>query len=553
MASVKTAFGKTKIRWNHPLAHGLVGCWLFNEGAGTSSYSLCNPFDTLIYTGTNVTNLGFWVKGGNNTNSNQNCLFTGYDFRTNSGGINQAKLALPSSQLQPANAVSVFASVVFHSQGSPTLSNNPAVIAFGYNSSGGPPYYAYGINRVNANPNDLYFLDDAGGVSNALHVTNAILNQFDKKVSCALTFQNGGNIIGYVNGEQVGSSARSGSLSYSNGPIFINGDYNNESSNIAVDVIYVWNRQLSPYEISTLNNNPYKFLSPATPPVRKFYKGISVASETITGVSRITTVNDETITGKARITAASDQTITGKANILIQTAETITGKSRISAGQNQTITGKSRISAISDQTIIGKSRITVVSDQTISGKANIVATTTETITGKSNILSRTIETISGKANIVATIRETIAGKANIRNTFDRTITGKAKIVYLTTTETISGKANIIASTNQTIPGVSRIIRQTTETITGVANIKTQVLILSVDPVGAVVGQQTDITVTVTTAGDLFTSSAKIWFQEPPNDPTELATTYVNGNVITGVIPHSLLQTLGVAQIFVTPS
>lgn len=38
----KPAPGSTQINWSHPLAQGLVGCWLFNEGAGTP-HNLARP------------------------------------------------------------------------------------------------------------------------------------------------------------------------------------------------------------------------------------------------------------------------------------------------------------------------------------------------------------------------------------------------------------------------------------------------------------------------------------------------------------------------------
>lgn len=54
------------IRWDHPLAKGLVGCWLFNEGAGASASNLVTSqgnatlVDTVAYcpNGIRVTNPG---------------------------------------------------------------------------------------------------------------------------------------------------------------------------------------------------------------------------------------------------------------------------------------------------------------------------------------------------------------------------------------------------------------------------------------------------------------------------------------------------------------
>jgi len=58
---VKPPFGSVTIDWNHPLAQGLVGCWLFNEGAGLTAYDLAmNKHGAL-------TNGPLWVPGRTGT------------------------------------------------------------------------------------------------------------------------------------------------------------------------------------------------------------------------------------------------------------------------------------------------------------------------------------------------------------------------------------------------------------------------------------------------------------------------------------------------------
>jgi hypothetical protein len=41
----------TTIDWSHPLSRGLVGCWLFNEGAGKLANDLCNKNNAVITNG----------------------------------------------------------------------------------------------------------------------------------------------------------------------------------------------------------------------------------------------------------------------------------------------------------------------------------------------------------------------------------------------------------------------------------------------------------------------------------------------------------------------
>ena len=40
-----------QIDWGHPLARGLVGCWLFHEGAGSSLANLCGDYGRATPTG----------------------------------------------------------------------------------------------------------------------------------------------------------------------------------------------------------------------------------------------------------------------------------------------------------------------------------------------------------------------------------------------------------------------------------------------------------------------------------------------------------------------
>src|SRR3990172_6713988 len=58
----------SQINWGHPLAQGLVGCWLMNEGCGGKSYNLVNDLylSAKVGTGWSVKLLGSGILSNNN-------------------------------------------------------------------------------------------------------------------------------------------------------------------------------------------------------------------------------------------------------------------------------------------------------------------------------------------------------------------------------------------------------------------------------------------------------------------------------------------------------
>ena len=254
--SVKLPWGQSTIAWGSSLCNGLVGSWLFNERAGSNAYSGVNPNDILAIASVNVLNGGFWLCGY------KPAWNLGYRFRKPSGGVAYASLASPSAALKPANAVSLFWRGTCFSDGS--LGNNPAIAGMTYTSSNTSPYNAYGIFRVNGAPASLYFLDDAGA-SNAQLVAG-VIPTYQTTFDACITVKNGGNAVGYVNGSQVCSAARSGAMTYATSALLMGTDWVSglgaETTDQATDVLYIWNRQLSPAEVMFLHANPYAVLGP---------------------------------------------------------------------------------------------------------------------------------------------------------------------------------------------------------------------------------------------------------------------------------------------------
>jgi hypothetical protein len=249
-SQIKPPLGARLIQ-GHPLAANIVGCWLFNEVAGLLANSLVNGNDTLTLAG------GNWL----------NFLGALYDMTAGNG--THGLLTTPSAALQPANAVSLYWRGLRFGGGN--LSNNPAIAAMTFTSTAATPFYAYGVLRVNGSNTDLYYWDDAGGTANFQQITVLPNHQTTDIFDLGLTVRNGGNAVAYFNGRQVGSAARSGSLSYGSPRLILNDDFNTENAATAVEALYIWNRELSATEMLWLHVEPYDLLNWKTPKNRRYF------------------------------------------------------------------------------------------------------------------------------------------------------------------------------------------------------------------------------------------------------------------------------------------
>lgn len=258
---LKPTFSESRINWSHPLARGLVGAWLFNEFAGATAGNLVVPDDAFSLVGS-----GFWAFGNGG-------IQTGYDFGNSAYGL----LSNPTAKLKPANEASIFwrGAIESNAFAIPNLVNNPALIQMAYTNSNTSPFYALAINRINpvaagGSTQGLYWLDDAGGTSQAQQVNTAFA--FDQLFSAGITFKNGGNCVGYKDGIQQVSSARSGVLTYASPRLSVNCDLALAGSADAIpEVIYYWDRQLSKDESFWIAMEPYALIASRAPLLKKYF------------------------------------------------------------------------------------------------------------------------------------------------------------------------------------------------------------------------------------------------------------------------------------------
>ncbi len=247
------------INWNHPLALNLVGAWLFNENSGNARSLMANKDD--------------WsMVGTPNWNTGQ--PYGGVTLNVNNAS-NYGQLTSPSGLIKPTAQVSM------HWRGAQlgalSGTDNVAIASMSYTNSNSTPFWAYGIHRDHADNTALYWLDDAGSVSNNIHATGLLNSGTPSPVlACdiSLTYD-GANIHGYFNGVSKATAARTGSLAYASSLLQLGTNTSvggtGTTSNMATDLVLVYNRGLIADEVAWLHDEPYAMIAPATPRVRFFF------------------------------------------------------------------------------------------------------------------------------------------------------------------------------------------------------------------------------------------------------------------------------------------
>lgn len=263
------------IDWSHVLSRGLLGAWIFNEGGGTTIYSLVNPNDKFTASSLGVSlDLPAWnVIGG------YPVVGQSLNFNSLSSALDPAaKLTTPSAALTTSGPVSVFwAGQVLGDLGGASQ-NNPPLISMSYDNANSNPFYAYGILRKSNNignigNKDLYFVDDSGGTIRANAVSGGIAN-YNQYLTATYTVASGSQIA-YLNGIAATSANNSGSLSYGTGPQLNVNDFLTGSGSAQQDVfcIYIYGRVLSPYEIQWLHYHPLDLIKQSSKYIKYFVPG----------------------------------------------------------------------------------------------------------------------------------------------------------------------------------------------------------------------------------------------------------------------------------------
>ncbi len=256
------------ITFGHPLAANLVGCWLMNEGAGLQCGSLINGSDLLIFQAANT----IWVPG--------TTLGPGIHPSSAVDGANNGLLLTgPSSPLKPTSACSMF--VRFATNGNGDLNNNPPVASMYYKNTSTSPFVAYGIHRKAGDVTALYVLDDVGGTPNNTFVAGLIASTGGPYTAGFTIGPTSGKVTQYFAGRVVGTPAtRTGSFSYDATAEFVcmYAPFNAQITGIDLDVVYVWNRELSATEHLWLATDPYDFINWETPKTRFYARGFTAVA-----------------------------------------------------------------------------------------------------------------------------------------------------------------------------------------------------------------------------------------------------------------------------------
>lgn len=221
----------SQINWGHPLAKGLVGCWLMNEGAGGIIQDIARKNKGVLSSGM------VWLGGKPkfNGSSSINCG-------------NSSVLAPPEI------TVFVVASTTI------TTGLQQPIFEKDYTSAA-EPYYVWRLSfgrstdtpsgRIDAQWNQggtRYYILGSEGVKTG------------EKAYLALTIKSGTQKL-YKNGRVIASATNSGAITNYNTNAYFGISVTNPGTFTGiVDLGYVFNRALSPSEVQQLYAEPYGFI-----------------------------------------------------------------------------------------------------------------------------------------------------------------------------------------------------------------------------------------------------------------------------------------------------
>jgi hypothetical protein len=235
--NVKPPVGTT-IDWTHPLSRGLVGCWLFNEGAGAILNNLCGPWGKATKSATEV--------------FSNNGLLT--------SNITEYNSITYSPALRPITGITV---LVFCNINTVPIANEfPS--AFGCISGDRTLQALLGYQT-----NSPRLILKISGTRRDMNYATPTIDVGKNVIAFTWSGADGNNQI-YVNGTFSTSTNYPGTIDAATTDMFVAGAYgaaSYKSGNILYKEIALWNRSLSNNEIFQLTATPYCFLAPPNPKV----------------------------------------------------------------------------------------------------------------------------------------------------------------------------------------------------------------------------------------------------------------------------------------------
>ena len=254
-----------QLNLGHPLAQGIVGCWLFNENSGLRAYDLSGRGNT----GT-LTNGPTWSAGRRGR-------------ALNFDGVNDDVLAGTGSSLNITGNITIAAWIYPKSFGGGTKGRI-------FDKNDASPTVGYDLQLEDTTVNDGFAWVLGNGAASTSSNANVIqLNQWQHVV---LSY-NGSNCNFYVDGTSAGSPAFTTNSSSSS---TITASIGGRASDTArqfdglIDEVRIYNRALSSTEVRWLFTDPYACFVPPAPRLRYFIAAPPAA------VVTAATVEDESFT-----------------------------------------------------------------------------------------------------------------------------------------------------------------------------------------------------------------------------------------------------------------
>ena len=233
--------GIPRINWSHPLAWGLVTCYM--PGAyGKTIYDLTGQSPHLAWQ-TNAAR-GLYVEG------------VGLNSRAANGGAQ----ATATANLKMTVGASLFWHGLVVSQD--IVVNSCDLIGVDYDNANNAPYFGYGITTGVLSGTDIGLQWNSGG---AAAFSSATLTPTNETLySIGGTFAIGGNAVLYADGAVLNSTAFGASApSYTASSMLSIGAWSSEPTYAfqgITGIACAWNRVLSAAEMLELHNDPYCFL-----------------------------------------------------------------------------------------------------------------------------------------------------------------------------------------------------------------------------------------------------------------------------------------------------
>ena len=222
------------VDWSSPLAQGLVGCWLFNEGAGSVANDLASDGKALSLGGVSwspnvLRNTGLNSGMSQTPNANQKCVDMSFIWKGRITG------------------------------GTPW--NSPIFACATPKTSYTSPYRAFALQQQHGTTVNLQLTYNVAGTYKGVTWNNAIATNISAVYCCTFGLN---SVIGYKNGVQsVSGTDRAGGPDYASDPGLVwstgvaNGNYTLECEH---EYTILFNRALSPSEVAQLYEQPYAMI-----------------------------------------------------------------------------------------------------------------------------------------------------------------------------------------------------------------------------------------------------------------------------------------------------